>query len=235
MNWKRYVARGLAGILLLTILVGCSTPTAAVVQPTQDIPLIRTESAQTVVAKLTIESALNPTATLAEQTVEPVVVTATPLPATATSAATATPLAPQPTATSAATLAPTTVTGGGGGVVIYPTATRRSGPDQAQLLEQTPTDGTKFNAGEVFDVAWTFKNIGTSTWNVNYDYRWDSGTGMATADLYSIPREVKPGDTITLYADYVAPSTSGRYVDYWELTNVNGEVFYNFYVIIDVR
>jgi hypothetical protein len=236
MRHRQQAARGLVILALALMIAGCTTPTAVVVPPTQDIPAVRTESAQTVVAKLTIEAALNPTATAAVEEPQPVVVTATPAPATATAAepvvaATATLALPQATAT----LAPTAAATLSGGGVMYATATRRAGPDQAQLLEQRPTDGTKFNAGEVFDVAWTFKNIGTSTWNINYDYRFDRGAGMSASDLYALPREVKPGETITLYADYVAPATAGRYVDYWELTNQNGEVFYNFYVIIDVR
>jgi hypothetical protein len=225
MNNLQKTIRLFAILALVLILAGCSTPTV-VTEPTADIPKIRTESAQTVVAKLTIEAALNPTAAATEA---PVVPTATTAPS---------PTAPQATATLIATLAPvpTLAPPAGGGGVVYPTATRRAGPDQAQLITQLPKDGTDYNPGNEFDGAWTFKNIGTSTWNTNYYYDFaDKGTNLAKTNRYYLGKSVKPGESITLYADMVAPSTIGRYVSYWQLRNDNGAVFYSFYVIIDVK
>lgn len=215
--------RVLAFLALIVSLVGCTGPTA-VVEPTPDIPLIRTEAVQTVVSKLTIEAALNPTATIAP--------TDTPAPVvTATSAPTAT-QPPAATATSMPTIRPAT---SGGGGVVYPTATRRSGPDQANLLSQEPKDGTVVSAGSEFDGSWVFKNIGTSTWTTGYEYRFAGGTNLAKKDIYTVPGSVKPNDSITLYTDMVAPSEGGRYVSYWELVNENGDIFYEFYMIIDVK
>ena len=223
MNHLQKTTRLFAFLALVILLVGCTGPTA-VVQPTQDIPQIRTESAQTVVAKLTIAAALQPAST-------------------ATAAPTATQEADAPTATSmpspttapviaTATLIPTIKPPSG---VVYPTATRRAGPDQAQFIEQKPTDGTNFAAGEEFDGAWTFKNIGTTTWSTDYDYRFSGGTNFSPVKFYALPKSVAPGETITIYADMVAPDTAGRYVSYWELCNTNGDVFYQFYVVIDVK
>ena len=64
MSRTQKATRFFAILALVFILVGCSSPTT-VVQPTQDVNPVRTEAAQTVVAKLTIEAALNPTATAA--------------------------------------------------------------------------------------------------------------------------------------------------------------------------
>lgn len=224
---KNNTIRVVAILALVFILAGCSGPTA-VVQPTQDIPAIRTESVQTVVAKLTIEAALNPTATVAAPTETP----APPEP-TATEAA---PVATNTPAAPAATATPTRrpVTGGGSGVV-YPTATRRAGPDQAQLVSQSPTDGTVFGPSNEFDGTWTFKNVGTSTWTTGFEYRWAGGTNLAKAKIYTLPSRVSPGESITLYTDMVAPSTEGRYVSNWELVNENGDVFYQFFMVIDVK
>ena len=210
-------------LALALILVGCSTPTV-VAPPTPDIPLIRTESAKTVVAKITIEAALEAAATL-PPTAEPVVITATPLPS---------PTAEAPTLAPTATLIPTVkpVTGGGG---VYPTATRRAGPDQAQLISQDPKDGTAYSPGYEFDGTWTFKNIGTSTWTTGYEYRFASGTNLAKAKIYTLKKSVAPGETITLITDMVTPSQGGRYTSYWQLVNENGDVFFAFFMIIDVK
>lgn len=226
MNKLQKTTRLFAILALVLILAGCSTPTV-VTEPTVDIPKIRTESAQTVVAKVTIEAALNPTATA---TTAPVVFTATTAPSPTAAPATAT-LAP--TITSVPTLVPPT---SGGGGVVYPTATRRAGPDQANMLSQSPLDGTDFGPGVEFDGSWTFKNIGTSTWNTNYYYDFTGeGTNFAKAERYYLKDSVKPGETVTLYADMVAPSSAGRYVSYWQLRNDNGTVFYAFYLVIDVK
>lgn len=226
MNKLQKTTRLFAILALVLILAGCSTPTV-VTEPTVDVPKIRTESAQTVVAKVTIEAALNPSATAIAA---PVVFTATAAPSPTAASATAT-LAP--TITGVPTLKPPT---SGGGGVVYPTATRRAGPDQANLLSQSPQDGTDFGPGVEFDGSWTFKNVGTSTWNTKYYYDFTGeGTNLAKSERYYLKGSVKPGESVTLYADMVAPSSAGRYVSYWQLRNDNGAVFYAFYLVIDVK
>jgi hypothetical protein len=226
---KQNTIRVFAFLALVIILVGCSGPTA-VVAPTPDIPSIRTEAVQTVVAKLTIEAALNPSPTAAAPATEVPEPTATEIPSP-----TEAPTAAQPTATALPTLRPTTVTSGGGSA--QPTATRRAGPDQANLTNQEPKDGTVYNPGNEFDGAWTFKNVGTSTWNTSYYIRAaeNKGTNIAKAERYYLSQEVKPGESIRVVADMVAPGTAGRYVSYWELVNDNGAIFYQFYVVVDVK
>jgi hypothetical protein len=223
MNRMQKTTRLAVFLALALILVGCSTPTV-VALPTQDIPSIRTEAVKTVEAKLTIEAALQPSATL-PPTLAPVVVviTATPEPSP-----TAKPAVVVPTSTP--TVKP--VTGGGG---VYPTATTRSGPDLAQLLSQSPIDGTNVSAGSEFDGTWTFKNVGTSTWTTGYEYRFAGGTNLAKKKIYTLQKSVSPGDTITLATDLVAPPQGGRYTSYWELVNENGDVFFDFFMIVDVN
>ena len=224
MNRIYLTGRTLAILMLVVILAACSTPTV-VVQPTQDIPAVRTEVAKTVVAKVTIEAALNPSATPAAAQV--MVVTATPDAAapTATKAA------------SAATLVPTLrpATGGVSGGFIKATSTRRAGPDLAQILAQEPGDGARYNAGVSFDAKFTFKNTGTSTWTNGFEYRFASGTNLSDRTRYTVPATVKPGETVTLVIDMLAPASAGRYTSHWELVNINGDVFYQFFVVIDVN
>lgn len=230
MSRMQKTTRIFAFMALVFILVGCSSPTA-VVQPTQDVNPIRTEAAQTVVAKLTIEAALNPTATT-QPTAEPVVLTAT--------------LAPSPTATQAvATLAPTATliptnrpgtSGTGGGAAVYPTRTPQR-PDAAILVSQEPTDGTKIGPGVEFDGKWVLKNIGTTTWSTGYEYRTPGGDDdpLSMKNIYTLPSSVKPGESVTIYADMKAPSEGGRYTSQWELVNENGEIFFRFFMVINVE
>src|SRR5512146_1069643 len=91
-------------LALVLILAGCTTPTV-VVAPTADIPKVRTEAAQPVVAKITIEAALTPTNTA---TTAPAVVTATTAPSPTTPPATAPTATLIPTLTLAPTLKPVT-------------------------------------------------------------------------------------------------------------------------------
>jgi len=217
--------RVFAILALVIILVGCSGPTA-IVPPTPDIPSIQTEAVQTAVAKITIEAALNPTPTVETPAATEPVATATTEPS---------PTLPLPTA-APATSVPTVRPATSGGVAAFPTATRRAGPDQAQLVSQDPTDGTVFTPGSEFDGTWTFKNIGTSTWNSNYYYRVSKDSNnLAKSDRYYLSQNVKPGDSIRLVADMVAPSSGGRTVTNWELVNDNGEIFYQFFLVVDVN
>ena len=219
---------GLFAILVLgLILVGCSSPTV-VAQPTQDIPSIKTEAAQTVVAKITIEAALNPTATAA---LVEAAATETPAPAAATAT-----LEPIPTETTAVTPVPTLTTA--------PTKAARGKhrPDQDGLAgsgspdQSDPWRRDRFSAGEEFDGTWTFKNMGTRTWNTNYYIRYaNRGTNLAKADRYYLKDKVEPGDSVTFVSDMVAPSDGGINVSYWQLCNDNGDVFYSFYTAINVQ
>ena len=139
--------------------------------------------------------------------------------------------------TSAEKSAPTRGGSSGGGSGAIPTATRRPGPDQAAFVGQEPTDGTNFSAGNVFDAKFTFKNIGTSTWTPEYEMRFERGANLAEGQPKTIdfPKNVAPGETVTLIFDAVAPSDAGRHFSYWSLINENGDIFAQFYLVIDVQ
>ena len=233
MSRTHKATRVFAFLALVFILASCSTPTT-VVQPTQDVNPIRTEAAQTVVAKLTIEAALNPTATAAptQPPAEPVVITATSAPSP-----TAAPATQAPTATLIPTNAPASGgTGSTGGSGVFPTRTPQR-PDAAAFVSQEPFDGTVFTPGQDFDGKWTLKNVGTTTWTVGYEYRAPGGKDdpLGLANIYTLPKSVKPGETITLAVDMEAPSKAGMYTSEWELVNENGEIFFRFFMVINVE
>lgn len=200
-----------AALVLLTLaslLAACGAPAA---QPTStmDPNLIYTAAAQTVQAQFTEAAALTPsptateaaTATLAVPTIDTSLPTL-PGPGSATQAATAAGAAP------IVTLTPL-------GAVV-PTAAAPSRVT-AQWVKNDPADGTIILAGTKFDIAWTIKNTGTTTWNTNYTYGYLSGDKYFEKLNYNLPKEVKPGEEITILVDAVAPSKSGSYYTWWKI------------------
>jgi len=234
MNATKRAARVLVILALVIILAACSAPaTPMAAAPTQDLAPVRTEAAATVIAKITIQAALQPSAT-PEATLEPpepIVITATPAPATLTAETPDEPEITEPTATPTSAVA---AQSGTSGSAAYPPRTP-SAPDNAAFILQSPVDGTVFSPGEDFDATWTIMNTGTTTWTTNYSYRLSGGTDFAVNDYYGLKEEVKPGERITLVADMEAPSQAGRYTSNWDLRNENGDVFFRFYITIVVN
>lgn len=104
------------------------------------------------------------------------------------------------------------VTGGTTGVSIPVT-----GGSSCQLVSTSPT--TSVSTGSDIDVSWTIKNTSTRTWEVgSVDYKYVSGSEFQKrGDRYDIRETVKPGETIRLVVDVVAPNTAGSYSTNWAL------------------
>lgn len=229
-SYKR--ASGLIGLLAVLLMAAACSP-AGSGAPTPDVAAVRTEAAQTVVAQLTLEAALNPSPTVeiiqpASATPEPVVITATPVVLAAEMTNTATALPPPPTATRRAASSSSS----SGSSVSSPTKDY-----QAQFLDyaQSPQDGAKMKPGQEFNATWMVKNTGKKTWNKNYYYRFVGGEKMSELNRYYLGGDVATGDTVTLIADMVAPVLPGLYTSEWELVNDNGARFAKFFVAITVE
>jgi hypothetical protein len=208
----------IALLACLLFTIGCTAqaaPTATAV-PTTDLSVVKTEAAQTVVAQITSDAALTPSATLIPPT-------ATAVPATATLAVTATTMLP--TKAPAATIASTRT---------YITGTVEPVAFKATLLSLFPSNGMQLSAGEDIDGTIKFRNDGTATWNTGYHYRFVSGDDVSKTDSYYLTEKVAPGDSITLKVDILAPSASGTYDSTWQLFDDNNAVFYTWHFIIYV-
>jgi hypothetical protein len=57
---------------------------------------------------------------------------------------------------------------------------------------------------------------------------------MGEAQRFYLTKEVKPGETVDLIADMVAPSDNGTHVSYWQFVNGNGDIIATLYVAIVV-
>jgi hypothetical protein len=87
-------------------------------------------------------------------------------------------------------------------------------------------DGSNFRPGESFTKTWRLKNIGTCTWTTSYLLVFSKGDFMeAPSSVFSLYREVKPGETIDLGVPLKAPASPGHYRGYWMLKSGTGNVF----------
>lgn len=213
-------------VVLVSILaLTACTAAPAATGPTPDLDAVRTQAAQTVVANMTVQAALNPPAT------------ATALPATAI---------PEPTATQVPTLVPTlpavviptatvrVVSSGGGSLPAQPT--KASYTDQAKMVSQTPIDYTTVKAGGDFDIRWTIRNTGKRDWNTQFYFRYVKGTlKNINAKVLMMPDAIGRNDTVEFVIDAVAPKEPGAYTTYWEIVNDDGVAFFHFFSVVTVE
>lgn len=222
MSYLQITGRKITLLAIAVLLAGCavgSPATPAAQSSTLDLDAVRTEAAQTVVAKITQDAASNPSATpiIPTQTLPPVV--------TSTSAApvpSLTPLPPQATATKKS-------------VVVYPTWTRTPYTDAAEFVKQNLQDGFVFGPGGDFDIVWTVKNVGLRPWNNEFYIRYLSGVKGSKATLYMLPGAVNVNDTVDLRVDMIAPYETGNYSTVWQLINNDGVAIQTLYFSFSVR
>ncbi len=107
-------------------------------------------------------------------------------------------------------------------------------PDKMLYVSQAVPDGTKFNAGDQFTMAWTIQNVGTTTWDTTYTVRLYGGDRFGVKN-FNIPSTVKPQGTVKLTVDMTAPSKAGDYNGIWVITNPNGVNFGYFTFALTVK
>ncbi len=89
----------------------------------------------------------------------------------------------------------------------------------------TIEDSTILNPRQVFTKIWRLENIGTCTWNTNFQVSFESGNQMGAPATSSLPQAVEPGETVDISIDMTAPASPGTYTGYWMLVSETGEVF----------
>jgi len=94
------------------------------------------------------------------------------------------------------------------------------------ISDVTYPDGSQVSPGLNFTKTWRIKNVGTCTWNADYQLMFDSGEmmgGSASQQLTSV--HIPPGETLDISINLVAPETTGTYRGNWKLRAPNGDVF----------
>ncbi len=227
--------------ILSILLSSCGTnpsPSAPVdAGPTVDPNLVFTSGAQTVVAQITLDAANNPVPTAALP-VTPTVEPATPDPAAALptfpSLEGTTPGAPLPTAAPLAGVAVTQPAAAAAGLptaagalpTVAPAAPAAPAvtiiPDKLQWVSNIPADKSKVPAGKGFKITWKLQNVGTTTWDSTYSFKFYAGTQLAKNAGYPVAKDVKPNSTFDFTVDAVAPTTPGEYYSLWVLQRADG-------------
>lgn len=210
MQQKIYVLFSLMTALAL-LLSGCA-------QPTPDVAGISTAAAQTVEARFTAQAAAS---------------TATPVPATET-------LVTQPASTA----------GTPAGVLPTETATpaqpASGGSSNGKacfamtfLADVTIPDGMIVAPGVSFTKTWRVRNDGNCVWDQKYSLVLDKGDALSTVTSFPLTRVVKPGDSVDLSIEMLAPTTAGDYAGYWHIITPYGGAMgvgsYNQSLIVQIK
>ncbi len=107
--------------------------------------------------------------------------------------------------------------------------------NQVQFVSESPLDDTVYAPGATFTKRWTFKNIGTCTWNTSYKLVFVSGDAMGGTASKTLTEAVEPGETVDLTVNLTAPSSNGTYKGVWNLQGDDAVSFANFWVQIKVN
>jgi hypothetical protein len=138
-----------------------------------------------------------------------ILLTSTPYPTTTNIPATFTPL-PSPIFTST------------------PSATPKGSAQDITVIfiGETIPDGTNFQPGQAFQKTWTIKNGGIEDWNKNFELVSTSSNpvneSLGSPEHIPLTQDVKPGETIQIKVDLVAPKQDGQYTVFYELRDGTG-------------
>ena len=203
-------------LMLAAVMLLSSCNLAAAGEPTPDEEAIRTQAVQTAVAQMTVQAALNPTATELPPTITPL---------------------PTATVGTAVPVGGTSGTGSTGGTGSSSGAAYAS-PTPAQwkceIINQVPWDQA-LHTGWEDDVVYTIKNVGTKTWWGDVVY-WKEREDCSYCNFISSPKQkfinanIAPGQTVDVRIDVEVPTQpylEGFRME-WLMINDNGDVFCKF-------
>jgi hypothetical protein len=205
----------------LLVVAGCSLLDNAP-EPTLDSNMIQTYAAGTVSARSTFSALETVISILTAQPNaltqqppspnSPQVITATSRPPTSTPFPTSTAVQ-LPTATASKTPAPVT-------------STPEIPCEWAHFsADVTVPDGTTYAPGAAFTKTWRLLNRGSCTWTTGYSAVFASGNAMSGPAEVMFTKSVKPGDTIDISVNLVAPASTGSYTGYYQVRNASGKTF----------
>ena len=105
------------------------------------------------------------------------------------------------------------------------------------LVSQSPVDGTSFEKGTSFDMAWEVENIGAETWTTANTVITKVGVAvdqpLSEVDTLALAVDVKTGETYIVTVPMKAPDYAGQFGEYWTIVADETTVCY-FYNVIQV-
>jgi hypothetical protein len=93
------------------------------------------------------------------------------------------------------------------------------------MADVTVGDNIVFAPGTTFTKIWRLKNIGTRTWNTDYDLVFLGGDELNAKTVIPLPNYVAPGQTVDLGVGMKSPETPGIFIGRWQLRNGSGVLF----------
>ena len=106
--------------------------------------------------------------------------------------------------------------------------------DNAELVKVLSYDDKNMQAPPVlnpsqpFTKGWRMRNSGTCTWKSGYRMVYSYGNVPAAqmnGKPIQVTKDVKPGNTVDLWVDLIAPIVPGRYQGYWNMRNSQNFMF----------
>jgi len=127
-------------------------------------------------------------------------------------------------------------------ITVAPTNTQASAPtntpqpcNKAEFVSETIPDNSSFDPNESFTKTWRLKNVGTCTWNTNYELVFYEGDKMGGPSTKNLTQSVAPGEQVDFSVDLKAPTSSGTYKGTWRIRDDSDQVFvFNIWVQIKV-
>lgn len=117
-----------------------------------------------------------------------------------------------------------------------PTLTPLPPKTGCELVSQTPRGWTTMGPRWDFDAIWTIKNAGLFTWDKDeVDFRYIHGEKMQKrSDVFVFSSDIKPGDSVDIRLDMVAPEAPGKYTGVWGLVNKGTvQCYYSINIIVE--
>lgn len=225
---------------LLLAACGGAAPEAPA-EPTFDSSLLYTAAAMTVQADMTEQALNNPTETpMPSATLEAMPATALPTfpPAGGAVQATIDPNA-APVLNTPAVALPARGTPAAPILLVTPTLPLATPADQASWIANNPSDGSSIKMGSSFDMVWSIRNTGATTWTTEYTYQyWGGSTDCSlypAAKTYYLTAPVPPGEKVRLKVPMTAPNNKGTCSQTWVMVNADGQAFLDsFYVSLEI-
>ncbi len=186
-------------ILLVAGMAFCNLPSFGG-QPTPTMNV--TQAYQTVEARLTLSIDQTPSGT------EP------------------TPAGPSPTTQLSSTPNQTpAVTPIAPSATVQPTAQSCDRAAAGNPIDVTIPDDSPLLPGQAFTKIWRLVNAGTCSWTSQYAVTFFSGEQMGAPAVVPLSGDVKPGQTVDISVDLVAPLQAGKYQGNWKLRNASSVLF----------
>lgn len=230
---KQIIRLFVSGFVLVLLMSGCELGPANELPPTADVNAVSTQVAATLFARYTQEARLFTSTPLPSNTpVQSATTRPTNTPSVTPSVTfSPTPLilppsnTPWPSNTPLPSVTPA-ATGDGSGGGGTGGATSTPSCDRAEFVSDISVpDGSIFAPEARFVKVWRIMNVGSCTWDEDYDLVFVSGESMNADGEIAFHQTVAPGEVIDLSAPMKAPDEEGTYTGNWILRNPSNQQF----------